>query len=110
MALEEHMVSWCPPNQRCVRKVELPIYDQPRLQSMSEQNDLLSSRSLCNSHADTKNSIGAQLGLVLRSIKLVQELVNFALVLDIDALLDESGSNDIVNVGNSFEDTYNSQN
>lgn len=64
----------------------------------SLQSYLLSGGSLCNRHTDTEDGIGTKLGLVLRSIEAVQELVDLGLVLDIEVLLDESGSNHIVDV------------
>lgn len=66
---------------------------------------LLSCTSLGNGQRDTENGVGAQLALVCGSIKLVQELVNLWLVLDIEVLLDESRANDVVDVGHGLGDT-----
>ena len=38
---------------------------------------LLGSGSLCDSHADTEDSISTKVSLVCSSIKIIQELVNF---------------------------------
>jgi hypothetical protein len=66
---------------------------------------LLSSGSLGDSHGDTENGVGTELALVVGSIELVHELVNLGLVLDVDVLLEESRSDDVVDVGDSLEDT-----
>ena len=70
-----------------------------------ERDTLLGSRGLCDGHGDTENGVGTELGLVGGTVKLVHELVDGALVLDVEVLLDESGSNDIVDVGDGLEDT-----
>jgi hypothetical protein len=67
---------------------------------------LLSGSSLGNSQTDTEDSVGTQLSLVWSSIELDQELVDLWLVLNIDVFLDESRANDIVDVGNSFCNTF----
>lgn len=66
---------------------------------------LLSGTSLGDSQADTKNGVGTVVGLVGGAIKLVEELVNLGLVLDIEALLDQSGANDGVDVLDGLGDT-----
>lgn len=66
---------------------------------------LLSGTGLGNSQGNTEDGVGTKLGLVGGTIKLVEESVNLGLILDINVLLDQSGSNDIVDVGNSLEDT-----
>lgn len=70
-----------------------------------EGDTLLSSGSLGDGHGDTEDGVGTELGLVGGTVKLVHELVDGALVLDVEVLLDESGSNDIVDVGDGLEDT-----
>ena len=70
-----------------------------------ERDALLSSGSLGDGHGDTEDGVGTELGLVGGTVKLVHELVDGALVLDVEVLLDESGSNDIVDVGDGLEDT-----
>ena len=78
------------------------------LPTLSRSNDLtylLGSSSLGNSQGDTKDGVGAQLGLVWGAIELDEEVVNGLLVLDIDVLLDELGANDGVDVLNSLQDT-----
>jgi hypothetical protein len=44
----------------------------------------------------------------LGSIKLDQELIDLWLILDINVLLDESRADDLVDVGNSLENTLSS--
>lgn len=66
---------------------------------------LLGGRCLRNSHADTKDGVCAELGLVLRSVELVQELVYGRLVLHIELGLDELGGDDIIDVGNGLGHT-----
>jgi hypothetical protein len=68
--------------------------------------NLLCSCSLRNGKTDTENGIGAELGLVWSSIKLDQEFFNIGLVLDVDVFLDNGWANDVVNIGNSFCDTF----
>jgi len=66
---------------------------------------LLSSTSLGNSQADTEDGVGTELGLVGGAIKVDEELVNLGLVLDIDALLDQSRADDGVDVLDGLGDT-----
>ena len=66
---------------------------------------LLSSTGLGNGQRDTKDGVGAQLGLVGGAIKLDEEVIDGLLVLDIDVLLDELRANDGVDVLNSLQDT-----
>jgi hypothetical protein len=66
---------------------------------------LLCSCSLCNGKTDTQNCVGTELCLVWSSIKLDEELINLGLVLDIDVLLDDGGTNHVIYIGNSFCDT-----
>lgn len=70
-----------------------------------EGNTLLSGTGLGNGQGDTKDGVGTELALVGGSIELVQELVNLGLLLDVDVLLDDSGSNDIVDVLDGVQDT-----
>ena len=70
-----------------------------------EGDALLSSTGLGNGQADSEDGVGAKLGLVGGSVEVDQELVDLGLVLDVDALLDDRGSDDIVDVGNSLENT-----
>ena len=70
-----------------------------------ERDTLLGSGSLSNGHRDTEDGVGTELGLVGGTIKLVHEVVDGALVLDIEVLLDEGRSNDIVDVGDGLENT-----
>jgi len=73
-----------------------------------ERDTLLGGGSLGHSHGDTKDGVGTNLGLVGGAIELVEESVNGGLVLDVEVLLDESGSNDLVDVGNSLGHTWRS--
>lgn len=69
-----------------------------------ERHLLLSSTGLGNGQADTKDGVGTKLGLVGGSIEVNQELVDLGLVLDIDALLDERGADDLVDILDGLED------
>lgn len=71
-----------------------------------ERDTLLSGSSLGNSQADTEDGVGTQVGLVGGTVKLVEELVNLGLVLNVEVLLDQSGANDIVDVLDGLGDTY----
>ena len=66
---------------------------------------LLGGAGLCNSQAHTQDSIGSQLGLVLCAIELDQKLVDLGLILDIEPFLQDSRSNDVVDVGYGLQDT-----
>lgn len=66
---------------------------------MSVQRDaLLSGTGLGNSQGDTKDGVGAELGLVGGAIQLDQEVVDGGLVLDVQAGLDQLGGDDCVDV------------
>lgn len=66
---------------------------------------LLSGTSLGNGQRDTEDGVGAELALVVSSIKRVEELINLGLVLDVKVLLDQSRANDGVDVGDGLGDT-----
>lgn len=68
------------------------------LGSRGSVSHLLSSASLGSSQADTEDGVGTELGLVGGPIEVVEELVNVGLVLDVEALLDQSGADDRVDV------------
>jgi len=70
-----------------------------------QRDTLLSSTSLGNSQGNTEDGIGTELGLVGSTVKSVEELVDLGLVLDIDTLLDQSGTNGGVDVLDSLENT-----
>ena len=70
-----------------------------------EGNTLLSGGSLGNGEGNTEDGVGTELALVGGSIKLVQELVNLGLVLNVEVLLDEGRANDVVDVLDGVEDT-----
>ena len=67
---------------------------------------LLRGTGLGDGQADTQDGIGTQLGLVRSTIELVQELVDLLLLGNIDVLLDESRTDDLVDIGNSLQDTF----
>lgn len=69
-----------------------------------EGDTLLGSAGLGNSQADTKNSVGTELGLVGGAIEVNQELVNLGLVGDINVLLDEGGADGLVDILDSLKD------
>lgn len=71
-----------------------------------ERDTLLSSTSLGNGQGDTKDGVGTEVGLVGSAVELDEEFVNLALVLDVDVFLDDGGSDGLVDVGDSLEDTY----
>jgi hypothetical protein len=70
-----------------------------------ERDTLLSSSGLSDGHGDTENSVGTELSLVLGSIELVEESIDSGLVLDVNVLLDQSGGDLVVDVGNGLGDT-----
>ena len=67
--------------------------------------DLRSGGSLGDSHGDTEDGVGTNLGLVGGAIELVKESVNGGLVLDVEVLLEDGGGNCVVDVGNGLGDT-----
>ena len=67
---------------------------------------LLRGTCLCNSQADTKDSIGAQFVLVLGTVQLVQELVNLCLVCHIESFLDNGGAKYLIDICDRFEDPF----
>jgi len=69
-----------------------------------ERDALLSSGSLGDGHGDTEDGVGTELGLVLRAVKLVEEVVDGGLVLDVEVLLDEGRGDHIVDVGDGLGD------
>ena len=71
-----------------------------------KRDAFLSSSSFGNCQADTQDSIGTEVGLVGSSIQLVEELIDFGLVLDINALLDQGGSNGLVDILDGLQDTF----
>lgn len=71
-----------------------------------ERNALLSSGCLRYGHGDTENGVRSELGLVLRAIKLVDELVDGGLVLDIEICFNELWCDDLVHVVHGFGNAY----
>ena len=70
-----------------------------------EGDTLLGSGGLSDGHGDTEDGVGTELGLVGGTIKLVHEVVDGALVLDVEVLLDDGRAENIVDVGDGLEDT-----
>jgi hypothetical protein len=66
---------------------------------------LLGSGGLSDGHGDTEDGVGTELGLVGGTVKLDHEVVNGALVLDVEVLLDEGRAEGLVDVGDGLEDT-----
>ena len=66
---------------------------------------LLSSGSLRNSQAYSQHSIGTELRLILRAVKLDQEVINGFLIFDIQVFLDELRTNHLVHVLNSLQNS-----
>lgn len=69
-----------------------------------EGHSFLSSTGLGDGQANTKDGVGTKLGLVGSSIEVNQELVDLGLVLDIDILLDDRRSDDLVDILDGLED------
>ena len=103
------MASWCLRGRKRGRRGEFATsISMARLYKSNGATNLLGSGGLSNSQTDTEDGIRTQLSLVWGSIKLDQELIDLWLVLDIDVLLDKSGANDLVDVGDGLEDTLSS--
>ena len=66
---------------------------------------LLSGTGLGDGQGNTKDGVGTKLGLVAGTIELVEEGIDSGLVLDIEVLLNQSGSNDLVDVLDGLGDT-----
>ena len=105
MGREAHKASWCRRDPRRVRKEEFATAIRPVASISIGMAHLLCGSCLRNSQRDTEDGIGTELSLVWSSIKLDQELINLWLILDIDVLLDESRTNDLIDVSNSLENT-----
>ena len=73
-----------------------------------EWDVLLSGTGLSDGKGDTEDGVGTKLGLVWGSIELDEEVINGLLVLDVNALLDESWADNLVDVLDSLEDTLSS--
>jgi hypothetical protein len=70
-----------------------------------ERDTLLGSGGLSDGHGDTEDGVGTELGLVGGTIKLDHEVVNGTLVLDIEVLLDEGGTEGLIDISDSLGDT-----
>ena len=66
---------------------------------------LLSGTSLRDGHRDTEDGIGTELGLVVGSIELDEEVVDLLLGSDGDLSLNQLGSDGVVDGSNGLEDT-----
>ena len=69
---------------------------------------LLRGTRLRNSQADAKDSIGAQTGLVLGTIQLVQKFIDLCLVCDIESFLDDRRAENLIDICDRFEDPLSS--
>lgn len=69
------------------------------------ETHLLSGTGLGDGQGNTKDGVGTKLGLVAGTIELVEEGIDSGLVLDIEVLLNQSGSNDLVDVLDGLGDT-----
>lgn len=70
-----------------------------------ERDTLLTGTGSGSGDGDTKDGVGTELGLVLSSVEVEQELVEGSLVLDVELGLNQSGGNDLVDVLDGLEDT-----
>jgi hypothetical protein len=70
-----------------------------------ERDTLITSSSLGNSKRDTEDGVGTKLTLVGSTIELDEEVINSLLFGNGDLGINELGANNIVNIGNSLEDT-----
>lgn len=82
------------------------------LGGLSQRSDVLVKRDTLltgtgsgSGNGDTKDGVGTELGLVLGSVKLEEELVESSLVLDVELGLDDGRGNDLVDVLDGLEDT-----
>jgi hypothetical protein len=108
MGREGRKASWCRRDPRRGRREGFAIVIRPIPSGLNGAPHLLSGSGLRNCQRHTEDSICTELSLVWSSIKLDQELINLWLILDIDVLLDESGTNDLVDVCNSLKNTLSS--
>ena len=70
-----------------------------------EGDTLLGSSGLRDSDGDTEDGVGTELALVGGTVELDQEVIDLLLLGDLEASLEESGGDDVVDVGNGLEDT-----
>ena len=76
----------------------MPVGAGPCSSDVKDDIYLFCRSCLGHSQTYTQNSIGTQVGLVLRAVKLEQKFVYFGLVLDIDIFTDQLGSNGLIDV------------
>lgn len=101
------MASWCQRGRRCGRTRGHPrqlliVCPCEGYIAPGGKSHLFSGTSLGDSQTHAKNGVGTQLGLVRGSIEAVEELIHLGLILDVDALADESRSDDGVDVLNGL--------
>ena len=82
----------------------MKVFELPRLVTTY----LLRGTRLCDSQADAKDSIGAQIGFVLGSVQLVQKFIDLCLVCDIESFFDDRRAEDLIDICDRFEDPFSS--
>ena len=70
-----------------------------------EGDTLLGSSSLRGSDGDTEDGVRAELALVGSTVEADEEVVDFLLLGDLEACLDDFGGDDVVDVGDGLRDT-----
>lgn len=70
-----------------------------------QRNLLLSGTSTGSSKRDTKDGVSTKLALVLGTVKLEEEVIESTLVSNVEVGLQNGRSNDVVDVGDSLQDT-----
>lgn len=66
---------------------------------------LLRGGSLSDGDGDTEDGVGTEFALVGGSVELDEEVVDFFLLGDFEAGLEDLGGDDVVHVGDGLEDT-----
>lgn len=88
------------------RQDELVLLGAGDVSEVLEQGDtLFGGGGLSGSQGDTQDGVSTQLGLVWGTVQGVQELIHLGLVLKVKVSLNESRSNDLVNIVNGLGDT-----
>ena len=70
-----------------------------------EGDTLLGSSGLRDSDGDTEDGVRAELALVGSTVEADEEVVDFLLLGDLEACLDDFGGDDVVDVGDGLRDT-----
>lgn len=73
-----------------------------------ERDTLLTGTGSGSGDGDTEDGVGTELGLVLGSVELKEELVKGSLVLDVELGVNNGGGNDLVDVLDGLENTLSS--